>query len=79
MSGPTADDVRSIWPRPEQPEFNPAYLVVAVVRLLERGHEIAVRPGSQTSPTAIAAAADLLRALGVKPASAPAGPAWERA
>ena len=50
--------------------FNPAALVVQVRRLLEkRGFDAVVPPGGLN--TAIIAAADLLRALGVEPQSVP--------
>jgi hypothetical protein len=52
------------------PEFNPSVLVLDVQRLLaERGITVVVDLGNAN--TATIAPADLLRALGVAPASAP--------
>jgi hypothetical protein len=53
-----------------RPEFNPAFLVHEVERLL-REHRVPVDLDPARRPVAEIAAADLLRALGVAPASAP--------
>lgn len=69
MSGPLADDVRGNWPEPDgRPELNPAALVADVIELL-RGRGLDVN--TTISPTALFAASDLLRSLGVRPATAP--------
>lgn len=61
-SGPGYEDMR--------PAFDPMMLVVAVQRLLrERG--IAVEVGDAQIYVSMIAAADLLRALGVRPEQAP--------
>lgn len=53
------------------PQFNPEVLVFAVVRVLAQA---GVRVEAEPNPyTATNAAADLLRALGVRPTNAPLG------
>jgi hypothetical protein len=61
-----------MWPQPQdsRPEFNPAYFVVAAVRMLaEHGVEVRIRD-SMIYPAEIAAG-DFLRAIGVRPANTP--------
>lgn len=53
-----------------RPEFSPHFLAAEVIRLL-REHDVTVDPASGEMATASIAAADLLRALGVRPANAP--------
>lgn len=61
LSGPMRDT---------RPEFNPAYLVHAIERLL-REHGITIDPAPGQINVAVSAAADLLTALGVRPVTAP--------
>lgn len=63
-----------------RPEYNPAVLLERVVEVLQL---VGIRPNLEhRQQVAVTAAADLLRALGVKPASAPRrdreGPAGAR-
>lgn len=58
-------------PEPESVQFNPDYLAVCVAQMLRREYGLTVRAGVETSPTATMAAADLLRALHLVPATAP--------
>jgi hypothetical protein len=70
MSGPFADDVRRLsTPTGARPEFSVAYFVIAAVRMLgEHGVEVKVRD-EMVYPAELAAA-DFLRAIGVRPATA---------
>ena len=63
ISGPCTNPAR---PSAALPQYNPSALVLAVQRLLgERGITVIVDLGNAN--TAVTAAADLLRALGVVP------------
>lgn len=53
------------------PEFNPGMLILIVAETLEGAYSIPTRVGAVTNLAALAAAADLLRAMGVTPTSAP--------
>lgn len=69
-----SDDVRPTRRVGHLPQMNPAILVLDVQQLLAaRGIPVLIDMGSAN--TAICAAADLLRALGVSPAAAPESPA----
>jgi len=69
---PTADDGQWIsGPMIDRrPEYSPASLILDVRQLLHRAG-VEVDPGPSELHVASLAAADLLRALGVRPANAP--------
>lgn len=56
-----------------RPAFNPAFLVHEVERIL-REHRVPIEVSASRRNVAEIAAGDLLRALGVRPASAPERP-----
>lgn len=70
MSGAYGDDTG--WPLPTdtRPEYSPASVVLDVRAALERAG-LAIDPAPSQLHVASLAAADLLRALGVRPVSAP--------
>lgn len=59
---------------PPRPAFNPGRLVLDVMELLGRHYGIETIVESTAAGPAVNAAADLLRALGVTPATAPVLP-----
>lgn len=66
MNPPTPEPVA----RDRRPEYSPASVVLDVCAVLRRAG-IGIEPGPNVMYTASIAAADLLRALGIKPTSAP--------
>lgn len=73
IGGPHADTPLDPTAADRRPQYNPDVLLLDVARILE-GVGIEVDLGGR-HPVATVAAADLLSAMGVKPASAPTRPA----